>query len=208
MGNAQKEWEENTKKTLANNQMEIEKYREIIENKKLNIDQMSAALTLVAQPFQSKLMFDYAQEKNINGALNLYDKMVGIQEKAESSFQKLQGFNENDTKALKSTIDQYNQHPEQLAGLTNEQFQQLRIAGERYGFTLNNPAAGPVPFKGQAKPMTPEQQAYAQSVEEHPDWTAEQRQAFIQAGKSSRSGASSYMTKFKQEHPECFVRGG
>ena len=200
-GNAQKEWEENTKKTLENNQMEIEKYKEIIENKKLNIDQMAAAITIAAAPYQNKLMFDYGQEKNINGMLNLYDKMVGIQEKAESSFQKLQGFNENDTKALKSTIDQYNQHPEQLAGLTNEQFQTLRIAGERYGFTLNNPTQSTVPFKGQAKQLTPEQQAYAQSVEEHPDWTAEQRQAFIQSGKSSRSAANSFITKFKQEHP-------
>ena len=45
-GNAQKEWEANAKKTLENNQMEIEKYKEIIENKKLNIDQMSAAITI------------------------------------------------------------------------------------------------------------------------------------------------------------------
>ena len=204
--NKQKEWEENTKKTLENNQMEIEKYKEIVENKKLNIDQMAAGLTLAAQPFQNKLMFDYAQEKNINGALSLYDKMVGIQERLKSSTETLLGFNENDLTSIKSSIDQYNAHPEQLAGLTNEQFQKLRILGEQHGWTLNNPAAGPVPFKGQAKQLTPEQQAYAQSVEEHPDWTAEQRQAFIQAGKSSRSGASSYMTKFKQEHPNAFVR--
>jgi hypothetical protein len=140
-GNAQKEWEENTKKTLANNQMEIEKYKEIIENKKLNIDQMAAGLTLAAQPFQNKLMFDYAQEKNINGALNLYDKMVGIQEKAESSFSKLLGFNENDKASLKSTIDQYNSNPDQLAGLTNQQYQALRLAGERFPDLpkLNNP---------------------------------------------------------------------
>ena len=201
-GNAQKEWEANTKKTLANNQMEIEKYREVIENKKLNIDQMSAALTLAAQPFQNKLMFDYAQEKNINGALNLYDKMVGIQEKAESSFQKLQGFSEYDSKALKSTIDQYNQHPEQLAGLTNEQFQQLRIAGERYGYTLNNPADATVPFKGQARPMTPQQQVFEQARAEHPDWSAEQLQAFVQAGRSARSPVAVYMNKLQMEHPE------
>ena len=140
-GNAQKEWEANTKKTLENNQMEIEKYKEIIENKKLNIDQMSAALTLAAQPFQNKLMFDYAQEKNINGALNLYDKMVGIQEKAESSFQKLMGFSADDKAALKSTIDQYNSNPDQLAGLTNQQYQALRLAGERFPDLpkLNNP---------------------------------------------------------------------
>ena len=202
-GNAQKEWEANAKKTLENNQMEIEKYKEIIENKKLNIDQMAAGLTLAAQPFQNKLMFDYAQEKNINGALSLYDKMTAIQERLKSSTETLLGFNENDLASIKSSIDQYNAHPEQLAGLTNEQFQKLRILGEQHGWTLNNPAAGPVPFKGQAKPLTPEQQTYAQSVEEHPDWTAEQRQAFIQAGKSSRSGASSYMTKFKQEHPNA-----
>ena len=142
--NKQKEWEENTKKTLANNQMEIEKYREIIENKKLNIDQMSAAITIAAAPYQNKLMFDYGQEKNINGVLNLYDKMVGIQEKAESSFQKLMGFNENDKAALKSTIEQYNNNPSQLAGLTNQQFQSLRIAGERFPDIpkLNNPAEG------------------------------------------------------------------
>ena len=141
-GNAQKEWEENTKKTLANNQMEIEKYKEIIENKKLNIDQMSAAITIATAPFQNKLMFDYGQEKNINGVLNLYDKMVGIQERLKSSTETLLGFNENDLTSIKSSIDQYNAHPEQLSGLTNEQFQKLRILGEQHGWTLNNPAAG------------------------------------------------------------------
>ena len=75
--NKQKEWEENTKKTLENNQMEIEKYKEIIENKKLNIDQMAAGLTLAAQPFQNKLMFDYAQEKNINGACEPVRQSIG-----------------------------------------------------------------------------------------------------------------------------------
>ena len=202
-GNAQKEWEANTKATLANNQMEIEKYREVIENKKLNIDQMSAALTLAAQPFQNKLMFDYAQEKNINGALNLYDKMVGIQEKAESAFQKMLGFSEYDTKALKSTIDQYNQHPEQLAGLSNEQFQQLRIAGERYGLKLNNPADGTVPFKGQARPLTPQQEAMKQFIAENPNATAAQMQAFTQSSRGGRSAIGIYMDKYRQEHPNA-----
>ena len=147
-GNAQKEWEANAKKTLENNQMEIEKYKEIIENKKLNIDQMSAAITIATAPFQNKLMFDYGQEKNINGVLNLYDKMTAIQERLKSSTETLLGFNENDLTSIKSSIDQYNAHPEQLSGLTNEQFQKLRILGEQHGWTLNNPAAGISPTSG------------------------------------------------------------
>ena len=157
-GNAQKEWEANTKATLANNQMEIEKYREVIENKRLNIDQMSAALTLAAQPFQNKLMFDYAQEKNINGALNLYDKMVGIQDKAESAFQKMMGFSEYDKSALKSSIDWYNAHPDQLNQLPDTKFQQLRMAGDRFGVKLNDPTQTLAGGSGQTMaPLAPGQ---------------------------------------------------
>ena len=130
--------------------------------------------------------------------------MVGISRRSARVIvsQKLQGFNENDTKALKSTIDQYNQHPEQLAGLTNEQFQQLRIAGERYGFTLNNPAAGPVPFKGQAKPLTPQQQTFNDFKAANPDATPEQEAAFMSITRGSRSAINTYLSKAISEHPE------
>ena len=154
-GNAQKEWEANTKATLANNQMEIEKYREIIENKKLNIDQMSAALTIAAQPFQNKLMFDYAQEKNINGALNLYDKMTSIQERATGATDTLIGFNSQSKEQVKSAVDTYNQHPELFFGQPPQKQAAIRMAAERWGLKINDqaPGASTMPPAG----MTPQQ---------------------------------------------------
>ena len=137
-GNAQKEWEANTKKTLENNQMEIEKYKEIIENKKLNIDQMAAGLTLAAQPFQNKLMFDYAQEKNINGALNLYDKMTAIQERATKSAETMLGFNRDNIDEVKQAVDIYNENPGLFSNQSPSKQAQIRIAAERFGFKIKD----------------------------------------------------------------------
>jgi hypothetical protein len=40
-------------------------------------------------------------------------------------------------------------------------------------------------------------------LEQHPDATAEQIQAFQQSGRAGRSGVSMYMTRYMQEHPEA-----
>jgi hypothetical protein len=87
---AAKQWEAATKKTLDNNNIEIEKYKEIMADKKANIDQMMAAMNLVAAEHQNKIMFDATLEKNYTMAFGAVDKMYGAQEKLQGSFEKLQ----------------------------------------------------------------------------------------------------------------------
>jgi hypothetical protein len=86
---AAKQWEAATKKTLDNNNIEIEKYKEIMADKKANIDQMMAAMNLVAAEHQNKIMFDATLEKNYTMAFGAVDKMYGAQEKLQGSYQKL-----------------------------------------------------------------------------------------------------------------------
>src|ERR1700733_1042323 len=61
---ASKQWEADTKQTIENNNVELEKYHEIMSNKQANIDQMMAAMQLAGAESQNKIIMDFAASKN------------------------------------------------------------------------------------------------------------------------------------------------
>lgn len=85
------EWEAQTKQVLANNKIILDKYKAILENKSLNIDQMMAASKLVATEFQDKIAYDALTANNYTMFAQLYDKGAAAQDKAVGSFLKLSG---------------------------------------------------------------------------------------------------------------------
>lgn len=93
--NAAKEWEQNTKKTLENNALELQKYKEIMEDKKLNIDQMMAAMNIVGAQYQNKIMFDSTVAKNYTMSFGLVDKMEAIQARLQTSVDKMTELKKN-----------------------------------------------------------------------------------------------------------------
>jgi hypothetical protein len=86
-----KEWEQTTKQMLMNNKMVLDKYRAVLENKSLNIEQQMLASKLIAAEYQDKIAFDALDAGNYTMFAQLHDKQTAAQDKAVDSFLKLSG---------------------------------------------------------------------------------------------------------------------
>lgn len=86
-----KEWEQTTKQMLLNNKMVLDKYKAILANKSLNIEQQMAAAKLVAAEYQDSIAFNALDAGNYTMFAQLYDKQTAAQDKAVDSFLKLSG---------------------------------------------------------------------------------------------------------------------
>ncbi len=133
---ATKEWEQATKATIANNQIELDKYKMIIEDKKLNIDQMSAAINLVSTETQNKIMFDMSMAKNYTGFLTAYDKQQAAQQRLELSLKRSQSLDEKSQAPLKAAADDLVAHPEKGADYTAEQWAKIKGYADSHGISL------------------------------------------------------------------------
>jgi hypothetical protein len=71
----------------------------------------------------------------------------------------------------------------------------------RPGETLLDPRTGKVAF--QSTPANASNLALQRFLEENPDASAQQIQAFVQSGRSSRSAASAYINRYLQENPNA-----
>lgn len=143
---ATKQWQGNMEATLHNNQIEIQKYQEIMADKKANIDQMMAAMNIVAGEHQNKIMFDATLSKNYTMAFQAVDKMQTAQDKANAATDKLLGFHESDQASAKRAIDYYNSNPAELSNLNDQQYLALKGAAQVYGMKLaDKPAPGAPP---------------------------------------------------------------
>jgi hypothetical protein len=170
---AAKEWEQSAKKTLENNNIELEKYKEIMADKKANIDQMMAAMNIVAAEHQNKILFDATLEKNYTMAFSAVDKMTNAQAKAQGAVDKLTGLRGDQAAVIKSKVDTLNAHPEMLSQMTSQQYLQLKGAAEALGLKLNDPAQG-VTFAGGGQPRSAPAMALRKYIQENPEATSEQ----------------------------------
>lgn len=86
-----KEWQQTTEQMLANNKMVLDKYKAVLENKSLNIEQQMMAAKLIAAEYQDKIAFDALDAGNYTMFAQLHDKQTAAQDKAVESFLKLSG---------------------------------------------------------------------------------------------------------------------
>jgi hypothetical protein len=86
-----KEWQDTTQQMLANNKMVLDKYKAVLENKSLNIEQQMMAAKLIAAEYQDKIAFDALDAGNYTMFAQLHDKQTAAQDKAVESFLKLSG---------------------------------------------------------------------------------------------------------------------
>lgn len=133
------EWRANTEKTLANNQVELQKYRQIIENKRLTVDQMMAALNIESARFQNKVMFDATTNQNYEQAFRLTDTL-------EKNAQRLQGnldfFGRSMTEAkqsVQSQVDALQKYPQLMQNMKPEEYMRLKGAAEQFGLQMPAP---------------------------------------------------------------------
>lgn len=85
------EWEQTTKQMLQNNKMVLDKYKAILANKSLNIEQQMAAAKLVAAEYQDSIAFNALDAKNYTMFAQLHDKQVAAQRQAVEAFLKPAG---------------------------------------------------------------------------------------------------------------------
>lgn len=133
---ATKEWEEATKRTIENNNQELEKYRMIIEDKKLSIDQMTAALNIVSTETGNKIMFDQTQAKNFLGAMNTYDKQSVANRRLQLALDKNQENREKSEEPLKAQVQDLIDHPERAALLSEIEWAKVKGYADTHGMTL------------------------------------------------------------------------
>lgn len=138
---AAKEWEATAKQTLENNNIEVEKYREVMADKKANIDQMMAAMNIVAAEHQNKIMFDATMEKNYTMAFGAVDKMAAAQTRAQGAIDKLTGLRGQQREETIAKIDALNKNPDMLSRLPDKDYLQLRGAAQAMGVKLNDKPA-------------------------------------------------------------------
>jgi hypothetical protein len=85
-----KKWQEATEQTVKNNQMVLEKYKQVLENRKLNIDEQMANIQLIASQYHDKMTFDAAAAKNYTLVAQIYEKNQQYTDKVQTAAQKLQ----------------------------------------------------------------------------------------------------------------------
>jgi hypothetical protein len=189
---ASKQWEQDTKKTIQNNNIELEKYHEILNDKKANIEQMMAGLTIASSEYQNKVIFDMAKEGNFNAVAQAVDKMGVANQRLQGAYGKLTDLRSEQLAEAKGKIEYFQQHPEQLEGLPMKDYIALQ------GLSGAHPELGKLPprpdgstqvqsavdmvGKNQANvstvlsrmPQQYKQQFWDQLKAQYPEWTQQQ----------------------------------
>ena len=99
---ASKQWEQATKQTIANNNVELEKYHEILENKKANIEQMMAGITIASSEYQNKVIFDLAKSGNFNAVAQAVDKLGQANQRLQGAFGQSNGLRKESNAEVKA----------------------------------------------------------------------------------------------------------
>ena len=139
---ASKQWEQATKQTIENNNVELEKYHEILENKKANIEQMMAGITIASSEYQNKVIFDMAKSGNFNAVAQAVDKMGQANQRLQGAFGQLNGLRGDQWAEADAKIDALNNDPQlsaQMKATQPKEWLSLAAAGEAHGHKLNSP---------------------------------------------------------------------
>lgn len=133
-------WKADTERVLANNRVEIEKYSEIINNKRLTVEQMMAGLNIRAAQFQNKVLFDATESGNFEQAFKLRDMLV---KNAQNIQQSLSFFNDaiaHGKEGVQRTADLLNNDPNYYAAMAKQDPEGLgkfRLQAETLGIKVN-----------------------------------------------------------------------
>jgi hypothetical protein len=142
---ASKQWEQESKRTIQNNNVELEKYHEILNDKKANIEQMMAGLSIASTEYQNKVVFDLAKSGNFNGVAQAVDKMGMANQRLQGAVGQLTGLREDQIEDAKSKVDYFIKNPDQLGQLPMKDYLAVRSIADRHpewGQLPDRPAAG------------------------------------------------------------------
>jgi len=194
-----KEWEANTKATIQNNKQETDQYKQIMENRKLNIDQQMDQIKMTAAQYQDKMMFEAANAKNYTLVAQIWEKKNEAGAKLQLQSQKLLDDREKQKQKNEQTAQYW---------LSPEGQQRLALPEGQPGALTEQQKAGVGQLiqvygsKGQGT-QTPEKIALQRFLEEHPNATAEEIQKFRNQGKQPRSAQGMSLARYLEENPNA-----
>lgn len=142
---AAKEWEQATKKTLENNQIELEKYKEIMADKKANIDQMMAAMNIVSSEHQNKAMFEFTLAKNYTASFSQVDKLEAIQARVQTAMDKGIWLRQKQEDDFRDKIEVLNNDPEKWNKVPEKDRLNLEATAKHLGVEVKQPPPGGKP---------------------------------------------------------------
>ena len=129
---ASKQWEQATKKTLENNNIELEKYHEILNDRKLNIDEAMQMMTIAGSEFQNSVITDMAKTGNFNGVAQAVDKMAMANQRLQGAFGQLSDVRNNQSAQVSAKVNELNNNPA-LAQRIKQEKPTDSAQFERYG---------------------------------------------------------------------------
>ena len=168
---ASKQWEQATKKTIENNNTELEKYHEILNNKQANIEQMMAGITVASGEYQNSVIYNLAKEGNFNAVAQAVDKMGVANQRLQGAFGQLSGLRKEDQASVAAKIDELNKDPALAQRLKQEkptEWLTLKGTADTLGLKLNEPPEGTAPLaKVSANPRSAPAMALQQYIQEY-----------------------------------------
>lgn len=140
-----KEWEAAVEGVKENNNLEIQRYKAIFEDRKLGVEEKQSMLQLAASEFQNRSMYEAARSNDILHAAQVYQQLVGNLARFDQAAQRL-----DETKRAHDL--QEKKFQQQLSGIfTPEQAMaraQRWLAGDDTAFqNLGRGAQGPENIK-------------------------------------------------------------
>ena len=142
---ASKQWEQASKKTIDNNNIELAKYKAILEDRKMNIDEKLQGLTIAGYEAQNSVIVGMGKDGNFNGIAQAVDKMAMANQRYGAAVDQLSGVRKDQTADQVAQIEYLNSNPEfarQLQQRDPGKWAQIGAAGELYRHPLNNPPQG------------------------------------------------------------------
>ena len=142
---ASKQWEQASKKTIENNNIELQRYKAILEDRKMNIDEKLQGLTVAGYENQNSVIVGMGKDGNFNGLAQTVDKLGQASQRYDAAVGQLKGMRKDQWADTEGQIEQLNANPEM-----NAQYQiahpkeWLALAGAAHarGLTLNQPPEG------------------------------------------------------------------
>ena len=144
---ASKQWEQASKKTIDNNNIELQKYKAILEDRKMNIDEKLQGLTVAGYENQNSVIVGMGKDGNFNGIAQAVDKMGQANERYGAAVGQLSGVRNDQRSEMQGQIQYLNDNPDAARDLQQRNpaaFAKIAGTAHAIGMELKTPppAAG------------------------------------------------------------------
>ena len=142
---ASKQWEQASKKTIDNNNIELAKYKAILEDRKMNIDEKLQGLTIAGYEAQNSVIVGMGKDGNFNGIAQAVDKMAMANQRYGAAVDQLSVVRKDQSADFAAQIDALNANPALAQRIMQDkplEYAKLKASGETMRHPLNDPVEG------------------------------------------------------------------